>query len=338
MRVRRLCGIAAGGLILSTVFMHAQDTASLTGTVRDSTGAVVAGAQVAVSNAEHGINRNTVTNSAGEYIVPALPAPGSYDVTVTAGGFKKFVARGVVLDVALKARVDVTVLVGATTAEVTVEGTTVAQVETQSSDLGNTVSGKEISQLELNGRDFTSLVGLSPGVANQSGQDEGGEGATTVAFSINGGRTEYNNFELDGGDMLDNGSNTTLNVYPSIDAIAEFKVLTSNYGAQYGKNGSGAIEVETKSGTNQFHGDVFEFLRNTDLDARNFFSPDKAKFIQNQYGRRRAAGYSATSCSSSWITRERDKSRGRAPVIFWCLPRPIVRAIFPTSRASSQAL
>ena len=129
-----------------------------------------------------------------------------------------------------------------------------AQVETQSSDLGNTVSGKEISQLELNGRDFTQLVTLSPGVTDQSGQDEGGEGATTVAFSINGGRTEYNNFEIDGGDALDNGSNTTLNVYPSIDAIAEVKVLTSNYGAQYGKNGSGTVEVETKSGTNRSTG------------------------------------------------------------------------------------
>ena len=111
---------------------------------------------------------------------------------------------------------------------------------------------------------------MSPGVTNQSGQDEGGEGATTVAFSINGGRTEYNNFEIDGGDALDNGSNTTINVYPSIDAIAEVKVLTSNYGAQYGKNGSGTVEVETKSGTNQFHGDLYEFVRNDAFNATQF--------------------------------------------------------------------
>jgi hypothetical protein len=264
--------------------MHAQDTASLTGTVLDSTGAVVAGAQVAVSNAEHAINRTTVTNSAGDYGVPALPAPNSYDVTVTAEGFKKFVAKGVALDVAQKARVNVTLQVGASGIVMTVEGSSVAQVETQSSDLGSTVSGKEITQLELNGRDFTSLVGLSPGVTNQSGSDEGGEGATTVAFSVNGGRTEYNNFELDGGDMMDNGSNTTLNVYPSIDAIAEFKVLTSNYGAQYGKNGSGTIEVETKSGTSQFHGDLYEFVRNDAFNATQFGLTSVPKYKKHDFG------------------------------------------------------
>jgi len=284
MKVRLLCGIAVGLLVLSAAFMHAQDTASLTGTVLDSTGAVVAGAQVAVSNAEHAITRTTVTNSAGDYGVPALPAPNSYDVTVTAEGFKKFLAKGVALDVAQKARVNVTLQVGASGIVMTVEGTTVAQVETQSSDLGNVVSGKEISQLELNGRDFTSLVGLSPGVTNQSGSDEGGQGASTVAFSVNGGRTEYNNFELDGGDMMDNGSNTTLNVYPSIDAIAEFKVLTSNYGAQYGKNGSGTIEVEIKPGTNQFHGDLYEFVRNDAFNAVQFGSTSVPKYKKHDFG------------------------------------------------------
>ncbi len=256
----------------------------MTGTVVDSSGAIVASAQVEVSNAEHGIKRATTTNSAGEYAVPALPAPSSYNITVTAPGFKRYEAKGVVLDVARKVRVDVALQVGASSIVMTVEGTTVAQVETQSSDLGNVVSGKEITQLELNGRDFTSLVALSPGVSNQSGQDEGGEGATTVAFSINGGRTEYNNFELDGGDMLDNGSNTTLNVYPSIDAIAEFKVLTSNYGAQYGKNGSGTIESELKSGSNQFHGDLYEFVRNDAFNAIQFPLTSVPKYKKHDFG------------------------------------------------------
>ncbi|MFZ0797568.1 MAG: carboxypeptidase regulatory-like domain-containing protein, partial [Terriglobales bacterium] len=284
MKVRLLGGMAVGVFMLSAAFVHAQDTASLTGTVRDSTGASIASAQVMVDNAEHGINRTTVTNSDGEYSVPALPAPSLYNMTVTAEGFKKYLAKGVVLDVARKARVDVTLQVGAASTVVTVEGTSVAQVETQSSDLGNVVSGKEITQLELNGRDFTSLVGLSPGVTNQSGTDEGGEGATTVAFSVNGGRTEYNNFELDGGDMLDNGSNTTINVYPSIDAIAEFKVLTSDYGAQYGKNGSGTIEVETKSGTSQFHGDLYEFVRNDDFNATQFPLSSVPAYKKNDFG------------------------------------------------------
>jgi|CZKK01.1.fsa_nt_gi hypothetical protein len=240
----------------------AQDTASLTGTVTDASGAAIPNAQVAVSNAAQGISRKAASNGSGDFLFAALPI-GSYDLTVTSTGFKKYEAKGVVLNVGEKARVNVAMQVGAANTEVIVEGTSVAQVETQSSDLGGTVTGKEISQLELNGRDFKQLVTLVPGVSNQTGADEGGVGVTANnSFSINGGRTEYNNWELDGGDNLDNGSNNTLNVTPSIDAIGEVKVLTSNYGAQYGKNGSGTIEVETKSGTNRFHGDAYEFVRN----------------------------------------------------------------------------
>src|SRR5579883_1615960 len=200
-------------------------------------------------------------------------SPGKYDLRITAPGFKTYEAKGVILRVAQKARVDTALQVGAANTEVTVEGSTVAQVETQSSDLSGVVTGKEISQLELNGRNFTQLVTLVPGVTNQSGQDEGTVGVSgNVAYSINGGRTEYNNWELDGGDNLDNGSNTSMNVYPSIEAIAEFKVLTSNYGAQYGRNGSGTVEVETKSGTNVFHGSAYEFLRNDAFNANNWFN------------------------------------------------------------------
>ena len=238
---------------------------------------------MAVSNAEHGINRTSTTNGSGDFLFASLPI-GAYDLTVTGEGFKKYEAKGITLVIAQKARVNVTLQVGTISTEVIVQGSEVAQVETQSSDLGNTISGKEISQLELNGRDFTQLVTLSPGVTNQSGQDEGGEGATTVAFSINGGRTEYNNFEIDGGDALDNGSNTTINVYPSIDAIAEVKVLTSNYGAQYGKNGSGTVEVETKSGTNHFHGDLYEFLRNDAFNATQFGLTSVPEYKKNDFG------------------------------------------------------
>jgi hypothetical protein len=259
-------------VVTLSVAAWAQDTGSITGTVKDPSGATVAGAAVVVSSTDHGINRQTITNSVGDYNESALPG-GTYDVIVTATGFKKFQAKGVILNVAQKARVDVTMQVGSISTEVVVEGTSVAQVETQSSDLGGTVNGKEISQLELNGRNFTQLVTLTPGVSNQTGQDEGTVGVYgNVSFSMNGGRVEYNNWELDGGDNMDNGSNSTLNVYPSIDAIAEFKVLTSNYGAQYGRNGSGTVEVETKSGTNRFHGDVYEFLRNDAFNAQNYFN------------------------------------------------------------------
>ncbi len=285
MRIRLLCGIAVGLLVLSAAFVHAQDTASLTGTVRDATGAAVAGAQVTVSSTEHGIKRDTTTNATGEYSESALPAPATYSVTVTSKGFRKFEARGVVLNVAQKSRVDVTLQVGAASTEVTVEGTTVAQVETQSSDLAGTVTGKEISQLALNGRNFTQLVTLVPGVSNQTGQDEALVGITgSIQYSMNGGRTEYNNWELDGGDNMDNGSNTSLNVFPSVDAIAEFKVLTSNYGAQYGRNGSGTVETELKSGTSAFHGDLYEFVRNDDFNAKNYFDSSRPSYKKNDFG------------------------------------------------------
>ncbi len=168
-----------------------------------------------------------------------------------------------------------------------VQGENVAQVDTESSELGGTVTGKQITQLQLNGRNFVQLATIVPGVSNQTQQDEGAVGVNgSVAFSFNGGRTEYNNWELDGGDNMDNGSNATLNVYPSIDAIAEVKVLTSNYGAQYGRNASGTVEVETKSGTNGFHGDVYYFGRNDAFNARNFFDPAGSvpKFKKHDFG------------------------------------------------------
>jgi hypothetical protein len=279
---RRLLTITLFVLTFCAV-IHAQDTASLTGTVTDPSGAAVPNVQVVVSNPEHGIKRTGASNGSGDFLFASLPI-GSYDLSVSAQGFKKYEARGIILRVADKARVNVTLEVGSISTEVVVQGSEVAQVETQSSDLGNTVSGKEISQLELNGRDFTQLVALSPGVTDQSGSDEGEPGASTVAFSINGGRTEYNNFEVDGGDILDNGSNQTLNVYPSIDAIAEVKVLTSNFGAQYGRNGSGTIEVETKSGTNKFHGDLYEFLRNDAFNATPEFETSVPSYKKHDFG------------------------------------------------------
>jgi hypothetical protein len=284
MKIRLFCLHTLLVVLFALSNALAQDTASVTGTVTDPSGATVANAQVTVSNAERGINRTTTTNSDGEYSVPAIPS-GSYNVSVTATGFKRFEAKGVILRVAQKTRVDVALQVGASTTEVTVEGTNVAQVETQSSDLAGTVTGKQITQLQLNGRNFTQLITLVPGVSNQTGQDEGAVGiGGSVSYSINGGRTEYNNWELDGGDNMDNGSNGTLNVYPSLEAIAEFRVLTSNYGAQYGRNGSGTIEVETKSGTRAFHGSVYEFARNDAFNAKGYFQRSIPAYKKNDFG------------------------------------------------------
>jgi hypothetical protein len=266
----RILAVLALAFSLTDVAL-AQDTATLTGTVRDATGAVLPQASVVVKNIAQGTTRNLVTNSAGEYLAAAL-TPGQYSITVTVSGFRKFHADGVTLRVAQNARIDIAMQVGDVLQEVTVKGEGLAQVNTQSSELGGTITGKEALQLQLNGRNFTQLITLVPGVSNQTGQDEGVVGAAgNVNYSVNGGRTEYNNWEVDGGDMMDNGSNFSLNVYPSVEAIGEVQVLTSNYGAQYGRNGSGTVEVETKSGTNAFHGSVWEFLRNEAFNAHNYF-------------------------------------------------------------------
>ena len=148
----------------------AQTTGSITGTVRDPSGAAIAGATVVVASPERGITREMATNSTGDYNQSGLPA-GNYDITVTASGFKKYQARAVKLDVAEKARVDVNLEVGTAATEVIVEGTAVAQVETQSSDLSGTVTGKQITQLELNNRNYTSLVTLVPGVSSAPGDE-----------------------------------------------------------------------------------------------------------------------------------------------------------------------
>ena len=247
---------------------RAQDTGYISGTVVDKSGAAVAGAEVVLTNTAGSLTRTTTTNTDGAYVISGLPGD-TYNLVVTAKGFQKYSVQKIVLDVAQKKPVDFTLTVGAITETVEVTGESVAQVETTSSDLSDTITGKQINNLELNGRNFTQLVVLAPGVVNQTGSDEGKVGVYgNVAYSMNGGRNEYNNWELDGGDNMDNGSNSTLNVYPNLEAIAEFKVLTSNYGAQYGRNGSGTVEVETKSGTSTFHGSAFEYLRNDFFNAR----------------------------------------------------------------------
>jgi Carboxypeptidase regulatory-like domain/TonB-dependent Receptor Plug Domain len=281
-----------GALVLALALplaSRAQDTGYISGTVTDKTGAAIVGASVTITGAGGNLTRNTTTNSDGAYTIAGLPG-GTYDVVVTATGFQKFTAQKVVLDVARKFRVDVQLTVGTISSEIVVTGDSIAQVQTESSEIGATITGKQIDQLILNGRNFTSLVTLSPGVVNQQGYDDGKVGVYgNVSFSMNGGRNEYNNWELDGGDNMDNGSNATLNVYPNPEAIAEFKVLTSNYGAQYGRNGSGTIEVETKSGGSSFHGSAFEYNRNEFFKAKSWAegerpSDKKAPYKKNDYG------------------------------------------------------
>jgi hypothetical protein len=267
--VSSLIGLAVL-LVVFPLSAAAQDTGSISGTVTDKSGAAIIAAEVTLTNVGKTLTRNTVTNDVGAYVIAGLPGD-TYNLSVIAKGFQKFTASKLVLNVADKARVDVTMTIGSVTEEIVVTGENVAQVDTASAEIGGTITGKQVNELELNGRNFTQLVTLTPGVVSQTGQDEGTVGVYgNVSYSMNGGRTEYNNWELDGGDNMDNGSNATLNVYPNLEAIAEFKVLTSNYGAQYGRNASGTVEVETKSGTSTFHGSAFYYGRNEIFNARSW--------------------------------------------------------------------
>src|SRR5271157_899651 len=283
MRIRLFCGVVVLLGVFSAVSLHAQDTGTITGTVRDNSGAVIQGADVKISGIAGGIERDTTTNADGDYSEAGLPG-GSYNLTISSKGFKTFKGKGVVLRVGQKARVDATLAVGDVATEIVVQGEELNQVETQSSDLAGTVTGKQITQLQLNGRNYTQLLALTPGATNQSGNDEAGTGLSSVVYSVNGGRTEYNNWEVDGGNNMDDGSNTTLMTFPSLDAIAEVRVLSSNYGAQYGRNSSGTVEVETKSGTRAFHGDAYEFVRNDAFNARNYFLPNVPPYKKNDWG------------------------------------------------------
>jgi hypothetical protein len=262
----------------------AQQSSAINGAVTDESGGAVPNAQVTLTNTGQGVVFKAVTNAAGEYSVPALEA-GTYNMQVRAAGYKTFQATAIILRVSRSERIDAKLAVGDVTAEVKVTGTDLGAIQTESPEISTTITGEQISQLVLNGRNFTQLVTLTPGVSNQTEQDEGQTGVSgSVAYSMNGGRTEYNNWELDGASIMDNGSNSTLNVYPNVDAIAETEVLTSNYGAQYGRNSSGTVQAQTKSGTEHLHGDVFEFLRNDAFNARNYFETSVPEYKKHDFG------------------------------------------------------
>jgi hypothetical protein len=257
-----------------TAFAQAPPAATgIAGTVTDKSGAVFPGATVTILGAS-GAPQTTVTNERGEYATPELPA-GSYTVSISAPGFRKFAKTGVRAAVGEIVRVDITLEPAEANTSVEVQGQNAAGVETDTAQLSGTITQKEVVETGLNGRNFTQLIALAPGVSNQTGQDEAKVGVVgSTKYSVNGGRVEYNTFDVDGSDLLNvgiNGSNSTLIVYPSLDAIQEVKVLTSNYGAMYGRTASGTVLVATKAGTQDFHGDGYYFGRNELLNARNFF-------------------------------------------------------------------
>lgn len=266
-------------------------TGSISGTVTDPSGGVVVGASVVALNVETGVKSSTQTNGQGFYSFPSLPI-GRYSIQIQAQGFGEFEETNLILDVNTALRVDATLKMGTITEKILISATA-AQVDTQSTQLGELVGGQEMVTVPLNGRDYTSLMALQPGVVPYSASDVGSgigsysAGTSEGTLSVSGGRPNSNGFMVNGGNTMEPMQNGT-SVIPNLDSIAEFRILTNNFDAEYGHYSGGVVNVVTKSGTNEFHGDVFEFLRNTVLNARNYFNPasvgPKGKLIRNQFG------------------------------------------------------
>ena len=268
-------------ILLSTTLLVGQTfRGTILGTVTDPSGAVVAGATVKVKNLGTGLERTTVTSADGSYSVPELPI-GSYSVTVTQTGFKTFVATAVPVNVATERRVDAALKTGAVTTQVEVSAEDLPMIETTSNDLGGVITSQVADDMPVNGRDYTKLIYLNPGVAGSPDQISDSPGSFGE-FSMNGARGRSNNYLLDGTDMNDGYRNdpainqagvfgTPSTILP-IDAVAEVNVL-SNFEPEYGRNAGAVVNIVTKSGANKVHGTAGEYFRNSALDARNYFNP-----------------------------------------------------------------
>jgi carboxypeptidase family protein/TonB-dependent receptor-like protein len=284
-----ICGTFILWLLLAATTGSAQvTTATISGTVKDSTGAVLPGAKVVLLNEETGISRTVQADAAGRYSAPSLSL-GNYRVTATLEGFQTEVRRGIVLTVGREAVVDLALSVGAVaqTLEVTGEA---PLVESTSSSLGSLVDDRTIRALPLNGRSYDQLALLQPGVVQTApgkavGSFAYGQGKR---FSVGGSRANANSFLLDGTDINDQANATpggAAGTNLGVDTIREFKILTNSFSAEYGRADGAVVTAVTRSGTNEFHGGIFEYLRNSALDARNFFDVGSTPpFKRNQFG------------------------------------------------------
>jgi outer membrane receptor protein involved in Fe transport len=287
--------IAFAAVLLVAGSLSAQTfRGTILGTVTDQSGAVVSGAKVKVRNTATGLERTTETSSDGSYSVPELPI-GTYTVTISESGFQTSVTTDIRVDVAGDRRVDAALKTGEVAQTVEVSGEALPQVETTSAELGGVFTASTIENLPVNGRDYTKLIYLNPGVAGSPDQISDSPGSYGE-FSMNGSRGRSNNYLLDGTDMNDGYRNDPAineagvfgdpaTILP-IDAVAELRVL-SNYEAEYGRNSGAVVNIVTKSGTNQWHGSALEYLRTDKLGARNYFNfaPDpKNPFHNNQFG------------------------------------------------------
>ncbi|MBI4456647.1 MAG: TonB-dependent receptor [Acidobacteria bacterium] len=265
----------------------AQTTATITGTVKDDTGAVLPGVSVVLKHVDTGRTRTVVTDDAGRYSAPNLEL-GNYELQAELTGFQTAVRSGIKLSVGQEAVLDFVMKVGQISERVVVSGEA-PLVQTTSSTLTGLVDDKKIRDLPLNGRDFSQLATLQAGVyaPPSMGQSISSIFGAGPRISISGARPNQNNFLLDGSDVQDATGRTPAGVSGTtlgVETVREFTVLTSIYSAEYGKVAGGVINAVTKSGTNELHGTVFEFLRNDNLDARNFFDRTKPEFKRNQFG------------------------------------------------------
>jgi len=282
-------------LLLAVTLASAQTfRGTILGTVTDASGANVPGATVTVHNNDTGLVRMTETQTDGSYRIPELPI-GTYDVTIEKSSFRTSVTKDVQVSVAAERRVDTALELGAVNEQILVSGEALPQIETTSDTLGGTLTQETVKDLPINGRDYTKVIYLNPGVAGSPDQITDSPGSFGE-FSMNGARGRSNNYLLDGTDMNDGYRNdpainqggvfATPSAILPIDAVSDLRVL-SNFEPEYGRNGGAVVNIVTKSGTNQFHGSVFEYFRNDALDARNYFDvtpAPKAPFHNNQFG------------------------------------------------------
>ncbi len=291
MHIYRSNGFAAL-LVFMSAISWASITGSISGVVTDKSGAVIAGASVVATDTLTGVKTSVKTDAKGFYNLAAL-AVGTYDLEIRQVGFKTFRKTGLVIDANAAIRADAILEVGTINEQVEVSADTV-HVETQNTQMGEVIEGDKITSVPLNGRSFIDLLALQPGVSPYQNLDTTeGVGVdetmlsgdqTNGTQSVNGGRLGSNGFMVNGADAQE-GVHNGAAILPNLDSISEFRIITNNFNAEYGNFSGGQVNVVTKSGSNAFHGDLFDFLRNTDLDAANYFAEGiRGDFKQNQFG------------------------------------------------------
>jgi len=288
MHIRALLLVILAGCTGSGLLGHGQGTsASLTGNVTDSSGAVVSGATVTITNVDTNFTQIAKTDSVGNYLLRPLPI-GNYSLRIEATGFGRYLQNGIVLTANLAATQDIRLKVGAGKAETVAVTADAELINTSSAELGTTVGQAAIAELPLNGRDPSSLVLLAPGTSNVI--QHGGEGiqtgfsfSTETGASSNGGRQGSTYYMLDGVSNMDNYTGLTA-PFPNSDATQEFRIISNNFNAQFGFSPGAVVSIATKSGVNQFHGGAFWFVRNNDLNASDWFSHDVDPLKRNQFG------------------------------------------------------